>query len=272
MTSRKLWHVLAASSILATAAMIAGLCMVVKDQIAPAATVSREPAQDGNVKDVSHTPYREADEIRLLALGDSLTKGTGDETGQGYVRRVADGLRVLYNKPVKLLGNLAVNGMTASMLAERLEQDEGFQYAVKGANLIVFSIGGNDLFLSAYAKWNESDVEDVNFDEIVGDMEETLDQFRRVVSMLNQLNPNATVVYMGLYNPFYDLDGLRDASLKLQEWNVDAYNELYVNPQMLMVPTFDIFEQRAMDYLSSDHFHPNEAGYERIANRMLDSM
>lgn len=272
MKSRKLWHALAASSLLATAAMIAGLGMVVKDRIAPASIDQQKSAQDGNAKRVSQAPYRGAEEIRLLALGDSLTKGTGDETGQGYVRRVADGLRSRYNKPVKLLSNLAVNGMTASMLAERLEQDEGFQYAVKGANLIVFSIGGNDLFLSAYAKWNGSDAEVVDFDEIAGDMDEALDQFQRAVSMLNRLNPNATVVYIGLYNPFYSLDGLRGASLKLQQWNEGVYNELYNHPQMHMVPTFDLFEQRSLDYLSTDHFHPNEAGYERIAARMLDSL
>lgn len=263
---------LASCSIIATAAMIAGLCMVAQDTIAPAATARQKPAQEETDKDVSHAPYEEAEEIRLLAIGDSLTKGTGDETGQGYVRRLADGMRARYGKPVKLLGNLAVNGMTASMLADRLEQDQSFQHAVKRANLIVFSIGGNDLFLSAYAKWNGSDLDQLDMEELAGRLDEALNPFRRVVTMLERLNPDATVVYMGLYNPFFELEELKDASLVLQEWNKEAYSELYVHSRMQMVPTFDLFEQRASKYLSSDHFHPNETGYERIAERMLDSL
>ncbi|WP_162848404.1 GDSL-type esterase/lipase family protein [Paenibacillus nanensis] len=272
MTNRKIGIALAAGSLLATAFMIAGLCFVAIDMAAPAAA-EQKPEETGNAADAgSLVPYREAEEIRLLALGDSLTKGTGDATGQGYVRRVADGLSKRYNKPVKLLGNLAINGMTAQELAERLERDEGYQYAVKGANLIVFSIGGNDLFLSAYASLNGRELNEAAIDELAGDLDEALERFKRVVERLNALNPNASVVYMGLYNPFFELEELRGASAKLQDWNRAAYSELFRHPQMLMVPTFDLFEFRVLDYLSSDHFHPNEAGYERIAERMLDSL
>ena len=39
-------------------------------------------------------------------------------------------------------------------------------------------------------------------------------------------------------------------------------------PDVLVVPTFDLFEYR-QDRLALDHFHPNRAGYSAIAARIL---
>jgi lysophospholipase L1-like esterase len=37
---------------------------------------------------------------------------------------------------------------------------------------------------------------------------------------------------------------------------------------MVYVPTFDIFQLSVDDYLYTDRFHPNEAGYGLIADRV----
>ena len=140
--------------------------------------------------------------------------------------------------------------------------DEIVQNTVRQANLIVFSIGGNDLFLSARAKWNGRQLKAVSVDELTVDLEEAAGRFRSITSRLHALNPNATVVYMGLYNPFFDIDELRDASLKIQLWNKEAYGALHDFPLMRMAPTFDLFEDRIIERLSSDHFHPNGDGYD----------
>lgn len=271
MNSRSAWNLFAACSVIATAVCIAGLGLTAKDIFAPSAATDGAGQVKAQPVPVA-TPLERAEEIRMLALGDSLTKGTGDETGQGYAQRLAQGLKPRYDKPVTMLGNLAVNGMTAMELGDRLERDTGIQNAVKQANLIVFSIGGNDLFLSARARMNGRSLQAVSVDELTRDLEEALERFRRVVRRLHALNPNATVVYMGLYNPFFDIEELRGASLKMQAWNREAYGMIHEYPMMLMVPTFDLFEGRIGDYLSSDHFHPNGAGYEKIASRMLDAL
>jgi lysophospholipase L1-like esterase len=41
---------------------------------------------------------------------------------------------------------------------------------------------------------------------------------------------------------------------------------------MVLVPTYDLFELNANKYLYSDHFHPNQDGYERIAERIVQIM
>ncbi|MCR2802942.1 GDSL-type esterase/lipase family protein [Paenibacillus soyae] len=271
MNSRLAWYLIAVCSVIATVLWLTGLGITAMDILVPASASEAGGTEETRTAPVA-TPLEQAEEIRLLALGDSLTKGTGDETGQGYVHRLAEGLKSRYGKPVSMLGNLAVNGMTATELSERLEQDEIVQNTVRQANLIVFSIGGNDLFLSARAKWNGRQLKAVSVDELTGDLEEAAGRFRSITSRLHALNPNATVVYMGLYNPFFDIDELRDASLKIQLWNKQAYGALHEFPLMRMAPTFDLFEDRIIERLSSDHFHPNGDGYEKIASRMLDAL
>ncbi|RJX37801.1 GDSL family lipase [Paenibacillus pinisoli] len=272
--SRVLWGWIAASSILATVVLAAGLGLVFKDLLAAPAAADRKPEANVSPSPSAEQASSLADmkEIRIVALGDSLTKGTGDPSGKGYVQHVADGLKKKYGKRVQVLNNLAVNGMQASELIERLSHDSGYQYAVKQANLILFTIGGNDLFLSARARMAQKDWKTLEADGLAQGIEEALERFRRIADTINRLNPSAKVVYMGLYNPFYDLDNLRRASISMQEWNTGAYAAIHPYPNMLMIPTFDLFEGRIGEYLSSDHFHPNREGYERIAGRMLESL
>ncbi|RJE90112.1 GDSL family lipase [Paenibacillus sp. 1011MAR3C5] len=272
--NRLLWGWIAACSLLSTGMLLAGLGIVINDMLLAPAVLAQRPAPD-----VSSQPppgqeasLASAKEIRIVALGDSLTKGTGDTTGKGYVYHVVEGLKKKYDKPVHVLNNLAVGGMQASELVERLSGDTGYQYAVKQANLILLTIGGNDLFLSARARMAQKDWETLGVDGLAQGIEEALERFRKVADTLYRLNPAAKVVYMGLYNPFYDLDKLRGASISMQEWNTGAYAAIHPYPNMMMVPTFDLFEGRIGEYLSSDHFHPNREGYERIAGRMLESL
>lgn len=44
------------------------------------------------------------------------------------------------------------------------------------------------------------------------------------------------------------------------------------DPNMTLVPTFDLFQHKLGEYLSSDHFHPNGAGYQAIADRIVQGM
>ena len=37
---------------------------------------------------------------------------------------------------------------------------------------------------------------------------------------------------------------------------------------IVFVPTFDLFQLSVNDYLYSDQFHPNQAGYELISDRL----
>ena len=38
--------------------------------------------------------------------------------------------------------------------------------------------------------------------------------------------------------------------------------------KIVFVPTFDLFQLSVNDYLYSDQFHPNQAGYQLISDRL----
>ena len=92
------------------------------------------------------------------------------------------------------------------------------------------------------------------------------------MELLHEINPNAHIVYLELYNPFYDIKELRDGSLEVQNWNEQAYALAHAYPNMTLIPTFDLFERTISSYLSSDHFHPNHDGYAQIAARIVQSL
>jgi lysophospholipase L1-like esterase len=253
--------------------LIIGFGWAVKDTLYPnleQGEVAKEISTDAATAPAGF--LKEAKEIRIVALGDSLTKGTGDHTGEGYVKQVAEGLRVQWKKPVKIVNNLAINGLRADQLADRLDSDQGFAYALKSANLILLTIGGNDLFYNARAKNTGRRLSAFSMMGLTTEIPAALKRFEQVIKELNTINSTAKIVYVGLYNPFYDIEELRGGSLGVQQWNEQAYTLLHSHPNMIMIPTFDLFEGKIAENLSNDHFHPNHQGYGKIASRILDSL
>ena len=81
--------------------------------------------------------------VRVVALGDSETSGNGDPTC-GRVGRYADLLRKRQGLKVDVT-NLAVEGKTSADLRGDLRSDPRTRTAVKGAQIVLFGIGGADL-------------------------------------------------------------------------------------------------------------------------------
>ena len=78
---------------------------------------------------------------RILVLGDSLAKGTGDETGKGFAVGVLEAFRK--NGPAELT-NLGVNGMESPEVLA-VANTSNVRALAKAASLILLSAGGNDL-------------------------------------------------------------------------------------------------------------------------------
>ena len=77
----------------------------------------------------------------LLVLGDSLAKGTGDESGRGFAGYVFDAFR---KRGAATLSNLAVNGAESGDVLAVVETPN-VRTIVASADLILLSAGGNDL-------------------------------------------------------------------------------------------------------------------------------
>ncbi|WP_144406963.1 GDSL-type esterase/lipase family protein [Paenibacillus sp. IHBB 10380] len=281
-SSKWIWRIVSTVSVVATILLIIGFVYAVRDVNMPQAgtdTVFEKPSQpEAVVKD----DLTDKQEIMVTAIGDSLAKGTGDNTGSGFVRRSIEGLSTATGKKVTLLNNLGINGLTTARLLPKLEE-KGAQYALKQSDIILVSIGGNDLFKGSQllsdnngeskgTSTNEVQP-DITPDQLLAALPEASRYLKSILEKVRQINPDAYIIYVGLYNPFGDIEELKivgnDA---VATWNHSAQTLINKYEKMTLVPTSDLFTHHLDQYLSSDHFHPNGEGYQQIADRIVQGI
>lgn len=310
-------------SVLATLLFAAGFAYAVKDIVNPAGS-----APMSSLPEPTSAPAEKDGPLKVVVIGDSLAKGTGDNTGQGFARRAIQGLNDS-GIEAELVANLGINGQTAAQLASGLKQ-QGVRYTLGQADLILLSIGGNDLFQGADrmfrglaarpgtgpsssdeeelpesagtegteadagggTMWEDLDdlAEDLAYDEselvellaetgeltpenVLSAIPQASDRLRDVFAELRALNADARILYVGLYNPFGDIADLRTpGNHAVTAWNSTASQLTNTDPSITLVPTFDLFEGHLERYLSTDHFHPNGDGYQRMADRIVQAV
>jgi lysophospholipase L1-like esterase len=220
------------------------------------ASIEAAPA----VIEMTPEPVGLDDKFRLLALGDSLTKGTGDPSGKGYVGYLLDHLKMKSKQEV-ILNNYGVNGQTSSQLAAELNQSR-VSSDVKAADVIALSIGANDLFQSGQTLGN---LESANIQPIE---DRFLQQLDTILKQLREENATASIFLIGLYNPFNDLQDAERTSQIVRDWNYQVSEIVSRYSKIVLVPTSDLFQLKVQDYLARDLFHPNAAGYRLIGDRV----
>jgi len=252
-------HLISAISIVSAVSallFLAGLWMVFEDQQTKATGVKTETARTGN----NTSKAGGTKQITITAIGDSLTRGTGDTAGKGYAGYVADRLKKKTKKAV-LLQNNGIKGLTSSGLLEQLKQPQ-IKRELKSADIILLTIGGNDLFAGGEA------LDHLNTAYIEKLEKPYLANLKQIYAGIRAVNKTAIVYHVGLYNPFIDLSEAKTTSAIVRKWNFDSASVASDFPKIIYVPTFDLFEQNVNDYLYSDKFHPNTAGYQLIGERV----
>jgi lysophospholipase L1-like esterase len=246
--------IIVALSIFSSGLWMAGLGLAMKDQFFYEAS---PPVKKISLEDVAE---EKEDGFHIVALGDSLTRGTGDDSGKGYVGYVVDELQTKTKQTI-YVKNLAIKGQRSAGLAAQLQQVE-VQRQIKQADVILMTIGGNDLFQSGEALRNFS-LERINQAKA-----QYLQNLHTIFKTIRSLNPDAVVFYISLYNPFNDLKDAKTTSAVVREWNFKSAEVAANYPNIITVPTFDLFELNVNDYLYSDKFHPNKEGYKLIGQRV----
>ncbi|WP_068775484.1 GDSL-type esterase/lipase family protein [Paenibacillus sp. FJAT-26967] len=265
MKSRTIWWTVGTTGLISTLVFAGGFGYAVKDVLFPSAV--QNPIVTAPQETAAPSGSIETKEkVQLVTLGDSLTAGTGDGTGKGYVGRFREKLQTQLNKPVYVLNNLAIPGATTTALLKEWDQKKTTD-ALKQADLILLTIGGNDIFQGGTGIFDNA-TQEFNPDAAAKRVEPTLVNLKKILADIHQANPDATVMYIGLYHPFLDLDEKKAGSLIVQKFNDAAFALTNQYPNMIFVPTYDLFERNLNKYLFTDHFHPNQDGYERIAERM----
>ncbi|EJQ23776.1 SGNH/GDSL hydrolase family protein [Bacillus cereus] len=202
--------------------------------------------------------------LQIVSLGDSLTRGVGDKEGIGYVGRMKEDLQKDYKQKIALT-NLAVSGAKMPDLLKQIESN-GAQYSIKQADVIVLTIGGNDLF-PGWESLGKIDLETYR-----PDTETFQNEAKKIIEEIRKLNTDSPIFWLGLYNPFEDVEDLKGSSNIVVDWNASLEKLALNDKNVYITPTFDLFQNRGKDLLYSDHFHPNEVGYTYMAERLVQNV
>lgn len=199
--------------------------------------------------------------VSAIVVGDSLGRGAGDPTGLGIGGRLDAELR-RRRVPAGATVNIAVNGARTGDLLRQLES-ANVRRLLGEANVIIVSIGGNDLW--GGGEWRNAPPPDPG-----AAMSSVLESVERVVKTVRESNPAARIFLIGLYNPFRDAPFGAGLSSLVAQWNARLIERFSGDPDLVVVQTADIFSHR--DRLALDRFHPGAEGYELIARRIADAL
>lgn len=196
---------------------------------------------------------------RYVAIGDSLTVGTGALLGTGFVpiyRRMAEmNLRTFVS-----MENLGVNGLTTGELLQMLNAHPRVRQALREADIITVSIGGNDLIRTFKASGGIPSASKMT--QVLGETRHNVSQVMRQIRQLKG-DHKYFVRSIGLYNPY-------PQSTEAAYW-VRQYNS-YLNSAgsgyYACAQVYDRFAGRERELLFWDRVHPNARGYRVIAEQL----
>ncbi len=196
-----------------------------------------------------------------LVLGDSLARGTGDETGLGIGGRLGEELKKR-RIPAKPAVNLGVSGARTADLLKELDS-RNVRTLIAESSVVIVSIGANDL-------WGGTDWRSAQPRDPEAAMAGVLDRMTKILHIVRDANPKARIFLIGLYNPFARTPAGPLLTSLVNRWNGKLLERFGSDPNLTVVPTSDLFSHR--DRLSMDHFHPSNEGYALIAQRIADSV
>ncbi len=194
-----------------------------------------------------------------LFFGDSITYGEYDGVLGGYVEILKRYCHAeFYNNNANEVNcfNLGIGGETTEGLMKRFEIETKARFS-PDENLIFFFYGANDLALSEGK-------------EIVSltDFEQNLSQ------VISQAKRFATEIYVISILPISKkVDGIKIPDRKFRTTQkIELYNqklkELALQNQIEFIDIFSRFNSTKEEFLSKDGIHPNEKGYQFIANQI----
>lgn len=214
--------------------------------------------QPDSAEDFQEEPIDSEELSDILILGDSIGVGIGDEENLGIDGRYLDLLEEDHDGD-ETVTNISVSGHNSSQLLELLESGEHSD-SISSAQLIIMSIGGNDLNGLAFQR-------DINLSLAFAETLNTyLANLQQITNEIRTLNPDAQIALIGLYNPYSSIvPGLAPFLL---EWNFETRLIADTDDQFAYIPTYELFEYHLEDYLYIDVFHPNGEGYQIIAEQL----
>ena len=138
--------------------------------------------------------------VSLVSLGDSLTEGVGDTTGRGgFVPLVATEIKDKFSLTDVTTDNFGKSGDRSDQILKRLKASAEQQKALKDADIISITVGGNDL-MKTVSKNLFSGLTLKTFTKPASTYQR---QLTDLVAEIRTYAPDAPIYIFGIYNPFY---------------------------------------------------------------------
>ncbi|PNY21423.1 Spore germination lipase LipC [Streptococcus parauberis] len=224
--------------------------------------------------------------INYVALGDSLTEGVGDSTGQGgFVPLLANDIRDNLDVEVSSQ-NYGISGNTSQQILKRMQSDKALKNDLKKADILTITVGGNDVM--AVIRKNLANLKVSSFE-----LPEKNYQLRlqKIVKLARKDNNDLHIYILGIYNPFYlNFPEMTEMQNVINNWNnktkevtsqfehvhyVPINKQLYrgIDGQEGIVQSDGDQTRVVNDALfNQDHFHPNNIGYQIMSDAVLESI
>jgi len=192
-----------------------------------------------------------------VVAGDSLAHGAGDEAGRTLAQHVDEELARLGLAHDAVI-DLAVNGSRTADV-ERVIGTPAARAVLQRADVIVMSIGGNDLYGDPLARALSR--------ALPGMMMRAVEsRVARIVRHLERQS-DARIVLLSLYDPYRN--PLLDSDVNV--WTARLFERFHEDRRVQVITIADLFIAR--DRLSAiDHFHPGAIANACIARRIAEAL
>lgn len=235
----------------------------------------QEKVRDNPIKEDIKAKVREVVEIaldffkkdqKIVAIGDSLTEGIGDETKSGGYVGILNHTFEDNNLNITV-ENFGKKGNRTDQLLKRLENEDTAS-AIKKADIVLITIGANDIMNVL-----KSNFMNVTMEPFQEERVKYVERLTAIFNKINELNPDTEIYLIGFYNPFERHFGeIQELGMIIDNWNEAGKSVSDEYDYVRFIPTKDLFSNANMDLLAEDEFHPNTSGYKRMAQRVLEYM
>lgn len=207
-------------------------------------------------------------DITVVSAGDSLTEGIGDSKDQGgyipYIKTLLEKEKGINKVNIY---NFGVKGNRTTQLLKRIHSDE-IKDAIKKADMVILTIGGNDIM-----KVLKDHISDLKVSVFSKEKEVYKNHLHTIMDEIVKQNPDVSIVLIGMYNPFSQVfSNIQEMNDIVAEWNQAGQLVMANYPNAYFVSIEDLFLNPKGDLLYTDHFHPNDKGYQLIAERLNQTL